>query len=145
MKQWPRRIGTAVGIGLAWAVVWAPIAVVIGTLIVDPDNSMDEMWVVIGAYPGFLSAVIFFTVLTIAERARRLGEVAIPRVAGWGALAGLIVGVLPVALGTQSPENPPWLGAVVIGSVTLLSAVSAVVSSVVARTARKREVQRPAF
>jgi ABC-type nitrate/sulfonate/bicarbonate transport system substrate-binding protein len=145
MKQWPRRIGAAVVMGLAWAIVWAPLALLIGTMIIDPDNSMDEMWVVIGAYPGFLCAVILYAMVTTSDRGHGLGEVSLPRVAAWGALAGLIVGVLPFALGTQSPDNPPWLGAVVIGSVILLSAVSAVASALVARAGRKRELQRPAF
>ncbi len=143
MKRWSRRIVTAVGMGLAWAIAWAPIAVLIGTLIVDPDNSMDEMWAAIGAYPGFLCAVMFFVVLTLAERGRRLGEVSLPRVSAWGALAGLIVGVLPFAVATRSPGNPPWLGAVLIGSLILLSTFSAVGSALVARTARKRDLQRP--
>ena len=145
MKLWSRRIGSAVGMGLAWAIVWAPIAVLTGTLIVDPVNSMDEMWAAIGAYPGFLCAVIFCVVLTLAERGRRLGEVSLLRVSAWGTLAGLIVGVLPFAVATRTPENPPWLGTVIIGSVTLLSAASAIGSALVARTARKRQLQRPAF
>ena len=71
--NWLGRIGGAVATGLTWAVVWAPIAVLVG-VIVDPDDSMDEMWVVIGAYPGFLSGVIFSAVLAIAEGRRGRDE-----------------------------------------------------------------------
>ena len=58
MKKWLRRIRGALGMGLTWAMVWAPVAVLIGTQIVDPDDSMDEMWWMIGALPGFLSGVV---------------------------------------------------------------------------------------
>ncbi len=142
MKRWLRGIRDAVVMGLIWAVVWAPAAVLIGTLIVDPDNSMDEMWVVIGAYPGFLCAVMFSAVLAIAERGRRLNELSLFRAGGWGALAGLIVGVFPFTVGKSTAAVPLWLLAVaVIGSITLMSAFSAVASAVVAKTARKRELR----
>jgi len=139
MKPWVRGIGRAVVMGLAWAVVWAPVAVVIGTMIVDPDNSMDEMWVAIGAYPGFLCALIFSGVLAIAERGRRLDEVSLSRAGIWGALAGVVVGVFPFTVGTSTSALPFWqLALAVIGSITLMSAVSAVASALLARTARKR-------
>jgi len=142
MKQWLRRIRDAVVMGLAWAVAWAPLAVLIGTMIVDPDNSMDEMWVLVGAYPGFLSGALFSAVLGIAERRGRLRELPLPRVGAWGALSGLLVGVLPFVLGTTSTEGPQWLlGVAVIGSITLASGVSAVGSALVARMAKKRELR----
>src|SRR5687768_13566090 len=108
MTQWLRRIGRAVGLGLAWAVVWAPIAVLIGTTIVDPDNSMDEMWPVIGAYPAFLCAVIFSALLGIAERGRSLDQLSLARAGAWGALAGIVVGVFPLTVGTPTSSVPLW-------------------------------------
>ena len=140
MKKWLRRIRGAVGMGLIWALVWAPVAVLIG-LFVDPDNSMDEMWPAIGAYPGFLGGVAFSVVLAIAARRRRLDELSIARVALWGAAAGLLVGVLPFMIGEPATERPLWLLAgVVIGSITLLSAVSAAGSLALARRAERRDL-----
>ena len=140
MTNWLRGVRSAVVMGLAWALVWAPIAVLIGTLIVDPDNSMDEMWVVIGAYPGFLCAVIFSALLAVAERGYRLHDVPLSRVGAWGAVAGLLVGAFPFAVGRSNSELPVWLLAVaVIGSITLLSAVSAVGSALLARMAKNRQ------
>ena len=55
MKQGLRRVRAAVVMGLLWAVIWAPAAILLGTLVIDPDNSMDEMWVMVGAIPGFLT------------------------------------------------------------------------------------------
>jgi hypothetical protein len=125
--------------GLTWAMVWAPVAVLIG-MVVDPDGSMDEMWVAAGAYPGFLGGVVFSAVLGIAAGRRRLEELSLLRVGAWGAVAGLLVGVLPFALGTPNTERPLWLlGVVIIGSVTLLSAASAAGSLALARLAEKRE------
>ncbi|HEX6369926.1 MAG TPA: hypothetical protein VF006_13485 [Longimicrobium sp.] len=138
MKKWLRRIRGAVGMGLTWALVWGPVAVLIG-MFVDPDGSMDEMWVAIGAYPGFLGGVVFSMVLAIAARRRSLHELSLSRVAAWGAAAGLLVGALPFMIGEPTSERSVWLLAlVVIGSITVLSAVSAAGSLALARRAGKR-------
>ena len=136
--DWLRRVRSAVFMGLTWAVVWAPIAVLAG-LVVDPDGSMDEMWVAIGAYPGFLCGVVFFAVLRIAEGRRGLDELPLSRAAVWGAVAGLVVGVLPFTIGESTSKLPLWqLAAIVLGSFTLLSAVSAVGSASFLRYAARR-------
>lgn len=141
-KDWLRRIRGAVLTGLAWAVVWAPIAVLAG-LIVDPDGSMDEMWVAIGAYPGFLCGAVFVAVLGIAEGRRGLDESPLSRVGAWGAVAGVLVGVLPFTLGTATSAVPLWQLLVgFAGSTTLLSAVSAMGSALLVRHAARRP--RPA-
>lgn len=143
MKKWLRRVRGAVGMGLTWAVVWGVAAVLMG-LLVDPDGSMDEMWVAIGAYPGFLGGVVFSAVLAIAARRRRLDELSLPRVAGWGAVAGLLVGSIPFVLGDPQTDVPVWLlGTLVIGSITLLSAASAAGSLALARRAERRELADP--
>lgn len=143
MNAWLRKVGRAIGVGLAWAVVWAPIAVLIGTLVIDPDNSMDEMWPAIGAYPGFICGVLFYAMLGVAERGRRLEELQLSRAALWGTVAGLLVGALPFAIGEWTVELPLWLWATtVIGSITLLSAASAVGSVLVRQSLRRRVLRR---
>jgi hypothetical protein len=141
MNQWLKRVRDAVLLGFAWAVVWAPIAVLLGVFIIDPDNSMDEMWFVIGAYPGFLCGVIFSALRGLGEGRRRLGELSLPRAGVWGSVGGALVGALPFAMGSPNPQNPAWLGLAVVGSITLLSAVSAVGSVVIARMVKKRELR----
>lgn len=139
MSEVLKRIRGAVGMGLAWAVVWAPIAVLAG-LIIDPDGSMDEMWAAIGAYPGFLSGVVFSALIRIAEGRRGLAELALSRAGAWGAAAGVLVGVLPFTIGESTSKLPLWqLAAIVIGSFALLSALSAVGSAVLSRYAARRQ------
>jgi predicted membrane protein len=140
MKKWLRRIRAAVTMGLLWAVPWAAVAVLIG-MVVDPDGSMDEMWPLIGAYPGFLGGVLFSIVLSIAERHRRLAELSVRRFGAWGAAAGLAIGVLPFLLGTPSADvDVARLATVVIGSFTLMSAASAAGSLALARRGQAREL-----
>lgn len=143
MNESLRGIGSAVGRGLIWAVIWAPVAVAIGVLIVDPDNSMDEMWVAIGAYPGFICGVLFSVLLGAAEAGRRIDEVSLPRLAVWGAAAGLLVGAVPFAVGEATSAVPLWLlASTVMGTITVMSAASAVGSGWVSRSLRRRQLQR---
>ncbi|HEX8451282.1 MAG TPA: hypothetical protein VF647_04240 [Longimicrobium sp.] len=138
MKEWLTRIRGAIVMGLAWAVVWAPIAVLAG-LIVDPDGSMDEMWPAIGAYPGFLSGVVFSALIAIAYGRRGPGELTRARAGAWGAAAGVLVGVLPFTIGESASKLPLWqLASIVIGSITLLSTLSAVASATAWRYAARR-------
>jgi hypothetical protein len=126
--------------GLTWAVLWAPVGVLIG-MVVDPDGSMDEMWVAVGAYPGFLGGVAFATVLGLAGRRRRFEELSVPRFAAWGAAAGLLVGALPFVVGEPTSQVPlSLLAAAVVGTTTLLSGVSAAGSLALARRAERRGV-----
>ena len=137
MKNLLRNTGRAVRMGLLWAVVWAPIAVVIGAYIIDPDNSMDEMWVAVGAYPAFLCGVTFFALRQLTE-GRRLQELSLPRVAVLGAVSGLLVGVLPLVLGTPRTGLGGFL---ILGALTLLSSVSAV-GSVLLNVGGTRRIDR---
>ena len=138
MGQWLRRARGAVGLGVVWAVVWAVVAVAVG-LAIDPDGSMDEMWPAIGAYPGFLGGVLFSAVLAVAARRRRLHELSLPRVAAWGAAAGLVVGTIPFLVGEPSTEVPlPLLALAVVGSITVLGAASAAGSLAIARKGAPR-------
>lgn len=132
-----RRIFVVVLMALAWGVVWSPVGVLAG-IILDPGGSMDEMWVAIGAYPGFLCGAVFSAAVGIAEGRRGLNELSLSRVAAWGAVSGLLVGVLPFVVGTVNTALPLWLwGIVTAGAVTVLSSASAVGTALIARMARK--------
>ena len=132
--KWLKRIRGAVLMGVTWAIVWAPIGLLIGA-IVDPDGTMDEPWIMVGALPGFLAGVFFSIVLGIAAGRRRLDELSVRKFAGWGAVAGLLLGALPSIIGDYSDSIPRWLPFVVLGSITLLTTASAAGSLVLARRA----------
>jgi hypothetical protein len=134
MTSWWKGVRTTVLAGLAWAVAWAPIAVLIGITIIDPDNSMDEMWPAIGAYPGFFCGVVFCSLLGIVDRHHRLAETALPRPFVLGAVGGLLVGVLPFMIGTANPESPDWLPAAGQGTIAVqIRAADASVRAMVSR------------
>lgn len=141
MKNWLRNIRDAIGVGLLWAVAWAPVGVLIGA-IVDPDESMDEPWVAVGAFPGFLCGVLFITLLRLAEDRGRRNELSLPRAAACGAVSGLLVPVLFVlamaaGLGTWKGGHIPWAPMAVITGATILgSALSAALSLALTRWRR---------
>ena len=144
-REWLRRIRDAVLMGLAWAAVWAPVAVLVG-LIVDPDESMDEMWPAIGAYPGFLCGAVFYTALGVTRGRLRFDELSLSRVGAWGAASGLLVGLLPfVGLASNEPGGLKGLlqGALIITSFALLSAGSAAGSQALARRWRRENGSTP--
>lgn len=145
MRKWLARVRGALLMALTWAVIWAPFGPLLG-VIVDPDGTMDEPWIAVGALPGFVCGLLFSVVLGIAERRRSLHELSLTRVATWGAMSGLFLMVLNTgALGTPNTEHLFWRARyIIIGGVTLLSAASAAGSLLLARMARKREAAEAA-
>ena len=144
MAKWLRHIRGAILMGLAWAAAWAPIGVLIG-LIVDSDGSMDEMWVAVGGYPGFLCGAVFFAALGVSEGRRRFDELPHSQVCARGSMSGVLVGVLPFVLGSiETGALPAWLLVVlIIASITLLSTVSAAGSLALAKWWRHRNSSTP--
>lgn len=132
MKKWLIRIGRGVAMGLGWGAAWVPVALLVG-LIVDPNDSMDEPWLVVGMLPGFLCGAVFSAVAGIADRRHGLDELSFSRAGAWGVASGLLVGGLWLVLALLS-DPPKWLlNLVVVGSLTLLSAVSGVGAALMAR------------
>jgi hypothetical protein len=129
--------------GLSWAVAWAPIGLLL-MMIVDPTDAMDEPWILIGAYPGFLGGVLFSVVLGVAAGRRRFDELSLSRFGVLGAVAGLLLGLLPfgvLAVGTSGAGLPLWLlGVVTMGTTSLLGAASASATLALARMSEDREL-----
>src|SRR5215207_2948192 len=140
MKKWLRRIRGAVGMGLTWAAGWALVGVLI-ELFMDPNGSLVDVWPTALAIPGFLGGAVFSAVLRIAEGRRRFDGLSLPRFGAWGAVTGLLLGVLAVSAGVASAIFPDlWLrAAVIIGPTTLLSVVSAVGSALLFRYAAREQ------
>lgn len=153
MKKWLRRIRGAVGIGLTWAAGWAFAGLLIGvTSILLPflpwhyfSDTFDAPLPAL-AIPGFFGGVLFSTVLGIAGRGRRFHDLSLPRFAAWGAAGGLLLTLFPfalvaVGLASLNPGASPWpIIAAIVGPFTLLSAVSASVTLIVARRAEGRDL-----
>ena len=140
MKRLLRRLRGALGMGLTWALVWAIVGGGIMEGIVDRNGEILDMWPQTLAIPGFVGGVVFAVLLWLAEGRRRFDELSLPRFGAWGALVGVILGGLALSAGAAGSVLPLWLrAAVIVGPVTLLSAVSATGSLALARRAEKRE------
>jgi hypothetical protein len=107
VKKVLRRIGGAVGVGLAWAAGWAVTGLLIGvTSLLLPDLPWDAFFKIFDAplpalaVPGFFGGVLFSIVLGIAGRRHRFDELSLPRFAGWGAIGGLALSLVPAAMVT---------------------------------------------
>lgn len=129
MKDWLRRLRGALGLG----VVWAGGGAFIGGMIELVSNLFPglplhfvDMWIQLLAIPGFLGGVLFSVVLGIAGRHRRFDELSLPGTAAWGAMGGLLLGGVLVALGV-SP--------LILVPATALSALGAALSLSLARMA----------
>lgn len=148
-----RRIRGAFGMGLTWAAGWAlgGIAIGVASLLLPglPWGAFFEVFdapLPALAIPGFVGGVIFSAVLGIAARGRSFHELSIGRFAAWGAVGGLLLSFVPVAMSvvgllTLDPESGVnlWKStAVISGPFMLFSALSAAGSLMVARRARGR-------
>ena len=104
MPNWFKRVRATLGMGLLWAAGGMGVGGVIELL----DNvlpgglamaSRVDMWPQTLAIPGFIGGVLFAVVLMIAARVQRFDELSMPRFAAWGAVAGLALGVIAMAIG----------------------------------------------
>jgi hypothetical protein len=111
-----KSIGSAIGLGLAWFLVAAFIALIVFEGLVDPDGKIADIWPAVLGYPAFFGGLIFFTLVRVLERSRRLHEVSLPRAATWGALSGpvlmalFVLGMATGVLGDFKGDRIPWLG-----------------------------------
>ena len=132
MEKWLIRICRAAAMGLGWGVAWVPVSVIVGGLI-DPDDSMDEPWLIAGMLAGFPCGVVFSAVAGIADGRRALDQLSVSWAGARGVVSGLLVGGLWLVVALLS-DPPKWLlEGIVVGSVTLLSAVSGVGTALLAR------------
>ena len=138
--------------GLTWAAGWAAAGLLIGVAsVLLPGLPWDAFFRIFDAplpalaVPGFFGGALFSIVLGIAGRRHRFADLSLPRFAAWGALGGLLLSLLPLALvavGLASTEGGRlgiWqLTAVISAPLTVLSALSASASFVLARRAEHR-------
>lgn len=145
MRGWLQRIRGALGMGVTWAVGWAPIGAVVGTVLhyLLPGAGLGLSGVIAlnattFAVLGFFGGTIFATVLRITEGRHRFDELSGPRFAGWGALGGLLLGGIAATTGLWG-GGLGVLGVGMMGAATLLGAGSAAATLAVARAGGESE------
>lgn len=149
MKKWLQRVRGAIGMGLTWAAGWAPIGALVGVVLnaVLPGFPPIGLGTVVAvnattfAVLGFVGGTIFATVLRLTEGHRRFEELYLLRFAGWGAVGGLLLGGVAVAVGLWG-SGFGRIGAAMIGAATLLGAGSASGSLALARKADDRALPK---
>ena len=104
MKSWMSGIRGAIAVVVLWIVGWG---LGFGGImeLVDPDGKVQDVWLTVLAVPGFIGGVVFAVILLIAERGRSFDQVSLLRIAIWGGLAGIALGLLsiPAKVGDLSP------------------------------------------
>lgn len=146
MKSWWRRVRGALKMGLTWAVGWAPIGAVLGSVlwvVHGPPLTLLQVMTLnattLGVL-GFVGGAIFSVLLRLGERGSRFDRLTLPRFAAWGGVGGLLLGALAVAAGLWGASSIPLIGVTVAGVATLLGGGSAAASLAIARRAEDREL-----
>ncbi|HYW06811.1 MAG TPA: hypothetical protein VE913_07635 [Longimicrobium sp.] len=116
-----RRLRGVGGTAVAWATAWAVLGVIPSVAIqafwfARRSDELPSAWAVAGMVAGGLafwaawgaiSGVVFATAMTMRERHRTVDELPTHRAATWGALAGLTIPLLSLAV---VGANPPTRG-----------------------------------
>lgn len=149
MKNWWKRVRGALGMGLTWAVGWAPVGAVLGSVLWvvhgPPLTLMQVMTLnatTLGVL-GFVGGAIFSILLRLGVGGSRFDQLTLPKFAAWGGVGGLLLGALAVASGLWGAGSIPLIGVTVAGVATLLGGSSAAASLAIARQAKDREVLEP--
>ena len=144
MKKWVQRIRGAIGIGLTWAVGWAPVGAVTGLIIGVvfglPLGGIAANYAELFGVLGFIGGTMFSTVLRIADGRHRFDQLSLPRFALWGAVGGLSLSALAVTAGVVGLGGITPLTVVVVSAAGLLGAGSATGSLALARKADDQEL-----
>lgn len=126
------------------ALIWGGAGALLGFFMeafVDPHGRIVDIWPAMLGFPGFFGGLIFSVVLAIAERRRRFDELSVARVGAWGAVAGVLLGMLPFVVGDTSGDvSPLQLGAVLVSSMAILISGLAAGSMALAQRADDREL-----
>ena len=135
MKHWLSGVRGTVAMVLTWTFGWG---LGFGGLmeLYDPHGQIGDVWPTALAIPGFIGGIVFSALLRIAEGGRSFDEVSLARMTGWGAVAGLVLGVLtiPAKVGDVSPGAA---GMIAIG--TALGAVAGLGSAIFFRLLARRQ------
>jgi hypothetical protein len=127
MQKWLSGTRAVVLMVMTWALGWG---LGMGGImeIVDPHGKIEDIWPNVLAILGFLAGVVFCLIFRIAEGRRKFYESSLPRSSAWGAVAGLLVGLLVVSQLADAREEYLSLTAATITAIgTLLGALTGAV------------------
>lgn len=133
MEKWLIRMCRAAAMGVGWGAAWVPVSLSAGPVIERITGLVDEPWLIAGVIAGFPCGAVFSALAGIASERRALDELPVSRAAALGGASGLLVGMAWLVVVLLS-DPPNWLfEGLLIGSVTLLSAVSGAATALIAR------------
>ena len=111
MNKWMSGVRGAILMVVLWLIGWG---LGFGGImeLVDPDGKIQDVWPTLLAIPGFIGGVIFSVLLLIVERGRSFDQITLVRFALWGAVAGVVIGLLtiPAEVGDVSPGAMGMIG-----------------------------------
>ena len=141
MKTWLIGLRSVIGMGVIWALGWGLLggllAIVSSFLPGNPFEAILDPWLAL-ALPGLLAGLLFAAIMRIGDRDRRMDELALGRIALWGAVAGVVLGTFPFLLGTPTSQYPiGQLVLMILGFTTIVSAGTAVGAALVYRLLRR--------
>lgn len=124
MKGLVRRLRGALGLGVAWSVVWIAMGVVVFAAIsilrpqdIDPGEGLTTALPIL-AFVGFLAGLGFAILLSLTERRSTFGDLSLTRVALWGLLGAAAI---PSLIGAD-PTNGWTTGP--MGAISALATLS---------------------
>ena len=105
MNKWMNGIRGGILVIVLWIIGWGLGFGGIMEAFVDPDGKIQDVWLTVLAVPGLIGGVIFAVLLVNAERGRSFDQVSLLRFALWGAVSGIVIGLLtiPAKVGDVSP------------------------------------------
>ena len=152
MKLIYRRVRGALGIGLMWAAAWgllggglsaAMFASLRGELTFGIGWRLFWSGVFQWSVGGFLTGVAFAALLSIMESRREDSAQSMRRIAGWGALGGMVPPTLVFALAASTGIVVPAAATLVlIGTGAALGSSSAALSLKLARRGSSEYLER---
>jgi hypothetical protein len=153
MKLIYRRVRGALGLGLTWAAAWgllggglsaAMLAALRGELPFGIGWRIFLSGVVQWSVLGFVTGVAFSALLSLKESRREDSAQSMGRIAGWGALGGIVPPTLVLALAAGAGWVVPTTAALVlIGTGAVLGSSSAALSLKLARRGTSEYLGRP--
>src|SRR5688500_14488674 len=111
MKKWMSGIRGAILMIAIWVIGWGLGFGGIMELI-DPDGKIQDVWPTLLAIPGLIGGVLFAGMLAFGESGRRFNEISLFKFALWGAVTGVVIGLLtiPAEVGDVSPGAAGMIG-----------------------------------